>query len=224
MIKKDTDINTNIVGSLNLCNWARIFKPKRVVFTSSMAVYGKIANKIKENSNCSPLSIYGLSKLFAEKIFERLKDEGIKVNIYRLFNAYGPGQDLKNLNQGMFSIYLAQAVKLNKIKITGRLERYRDFVFISDVVDALMLIPKSKKNWIFNIGSGKKIKVRKIIKLILKNLKPKKIKLKITKGFYEDTWGSYANNSLMLTQGWKPKVNIEKGALLTINDALKNKS
>jgi|TARA_Y100000294_G_scaffold1433_1_gene1792 UDP-glucose 4-epimerase len=220
----DTDINTNIVGSLNLCNWARIFKPKRVVFTSSMAVYGKIANKIKENSNCSPLSIYGLSKLFAEKIFERLKDEGIKVNIYRLFNAYGPGQDLKNLNQGMFSIYLAQAVKLNKIKITGRLERYRDFVFISDVVDALMLIPKSKKNWIFNIGSGKKIKVRKIIKLILKNLKPKKIKLKITKGFYEDTWGSYANNSLMLTQGWKPKVNIEKGALLTINDALKNKS
>ena len=58
------------------------------------------------------------------------------------------GVDLKNLNQGMFSIYLAQAVKSTKIEITGRLERYRDFVFISDVVDALMLIPKSKKNWI----------------------------------------------------------------------------
>jgi len=215
------DIDTNVIGTLNLCNWAKIFKPKRIVFTSSMAVYGKIANKVKENSECNPSSIYGLSKLYSEKILERLRKLGLNVNIYRLFNVYGPGQDLKNLNQGMFSIYLAQAIKSKKIKITGSLNRYRDFVFISDVVDALILPPKNKKIWIFNIGSGKKIKVKKIIKLIQKNLKPKKIRLKVMKGFYEDTWGSYANNSLMFSNNWKPKVSIEKGAQITVSDALK---
>jgi len=216
------DISTNVVGTLNLSNWAKIFKPRRIVFTSSMAVYGKVANKVKENSFCRPTSIYGQSKLFSEKILERLKLSGFNVNIYRLFNVYGPGQDLKNLNQGMFSIYLAQAIKLNKIKITGSLQRYRDFIFISDVVDALTKSPKNKKDWIFNVGSGKKTKVKKVIKLILKNLKPKNIKIKILKGFYEDTWGSYADNSLMLSNKWSPKFSIEKGAFLTVQDALKN--
>ena len=104
-----------MVGSLNFCEWAKSKKPKRVVFTSSMSVYGKIANKAKENENCKPISIYGLSKnLYSEKLFERLKKYKIKVTIFRLFNIYGPGQDLKNLYQGMFSIYLAQALK--KIK------------------------------------------------------------------------------------------------------------
>ena len=128
-----------------------------------------------------------------------------------IFESYPKFNKVKVIDFGCGGGWLVNSLSYhhgNKIEITGRLERYRDFVFISDVVDALMLIPKSKKNWIFYIGSGKKIKVRKIIKLILKNLKPKKIKLKITKGFHEDTWGSYANNSLMLTQGWKPKVNI----------------
>jgi len=217
-----TDINTNVVGTLNLCTWAKIFKPKRIVFTSSMAVYGKIANKVKENSNCNPTSIYGQSKLFSEKMFERLKMLGLNVNIYRLFNVYGPGQDLKNLNQGMFSIYLAQAIQSNKIKITGSLQRYRDFIFISDVVDALIKIPKKQTNWIFNVGSGKKTKVKKIISLILKNLKAKNTKIQILKGFYEDTWGSYADNSLMLRNKWSPKFSIEKGAFLTVQDALKN--
>ena len=52
---------------------------------------------------------------------------------------------LKNLYQGMFSIYLAQALKGNKIEVTGSLKRYRDFVYISDTISALMINPKSKK-------------------------------------------------------------------------------
>ena len=68
---------------------------------------------------------------------------------------------LKNLYQGMFSIYLAQALKGNKIEVTGSLKRYRDFVYISDTISALMINPKSKKNYIMNLGTGKRNSVKK---------------------------------------------------------------
>ena len=54
----------------------------------------------------------------------------------RMFNVYGPGQDMKNLKQGMVSIYLAQALKNKRIVVKGSLNRVRDFIYIDDVVDA----------------------------------------------------------------------------------------
>ena len=217
------DIFSNIVGSLNFCEWAKSKKPKRVVFTSSMSVYGKIANKAKENENCKPVSIYGLSKLYSEKLFERLKKYKIKVTVFRLFNIYGPGQDLKNLYQGMFSIYLAQALKKSKIEVTGSLNRYRDFVYISDTIDALLINPKKKGNWLMNLGLGKKYKVKDVINIILGELDNKKIKILEKKSFSEDTWGSFANNSKLRSEGWRPQYDLRKGAKKTINEIEKKK-
>jgi len=211
------DIKTNVIGSNNFCNWAKKNKPERVVFTSSMSVYGKIANKVKENKIPNPSSIYGMSKLYSEKIFERLKNNGVKVIILRLFNIYGPGQDLENLNQGMFSIYLAQALKYNNICVTGSLQRYRDFVFIDDTIKALLINPKKKSNWIMNVGTGKKTKVKEVLNLIKYYLKNKKIKIYIKEPFFEDTWGSYANNARLKSEGWKLDTDLKKGAKITIN-------
>ena len=222
-VDSEKDINSNVVGSLNFCEWAKLKKPKRVVFTSSMSVYGKIANNAKESENCKPVSIYGLSKLYSEKLFERLKKYKIKVTIFRLFNIYGPGQDLKNLYQGMFSIYLAQALKKNKIEVTGSLNRYRDFVYISDTINALLINPKKKKNWLMNLGLGKKYKVKNVIDIILRELNNKKIKIIEKNSFSEDTFGSYANNSKLRSEGWRPKYNLMMGASKTINEIEKKK-
>ncbi len=210
------DIDSNILGSFNFCEWAKKERPKRVVFTSSMSVYGKIANNVKEEKICNPKSVYGMSKLYSEKLFERLKNYNIKVTIFRLFNIYGPGQDLQNLYQGMFSIYLAQALKKNQIDITGSLNRYRDFVYISDTVNALLINPRNKKNWLMNLGTGVKCSVKNVINIIKKELKKNKIKIHIKKSYFEDTWGSYANISKLRSEGWKPKYSIKEGAKLTI--------
>ena len=216
------DIKTNITGSYNFCEWAKQYKPKKVIFTSSMSVYGKTANAVKESEICNPSSIYGMSKLYAEKIFERLKKDGVKVLIFRLFNIYGPGQDMKNLNQGMFSIYLAQAMRNKKINVTGSLNRYRDFVYITDAVKALLIKPKNKKNWIINLGTGKKTKVKEILKIIKKNLKMKKLKIIVKSSYFEDTWGSYANNTILKKEGLKNLININFGAKETIKNILEN--
>ncbi len=222
-IKTKQDIDSNVIGSYNFCEWAKRRKPKRVVFSSSMSVYGKVANNVQEEKICNPQSIYGLSKFYSEKIFQRLKDNKIKVTIFRLFNVYGPGQDLKNLNQGMFSIYLSQALKKNSISVTGSLNRYRDFVYIDDTVSALLINPRNKRNWIMNLGTGRKILVKDVIKLIKKELGLKNIKIKIKKSYAEDTWGTYANISKLKSEGWTPKFNLAKGAKLTIYEETKKK-
>ena len=222
-INTKQDIESNIIGSYNFCKWAKYRKPRRVVFSSSMSVYGKIANNVKEENICDPQSIYGLSKFYSEKLFQRLKEKKIKVTIFRLFNIYGPGQDLKNLYQGMFSIYLSQALKKKSIDITGSLNRYRDFVYIDDAVSGLLVNPKNKKNWIMNLGTGVKIKVKDVIKIIKKELGNKKIKVRTKSSYSEDTWGSYANPSKLKSEGWRPKYNFSKGARLTIYEESKKK-
>ena len=74
-----------------------------------------------------------------------------------------------------------------------------------------------------NVGTGKKTKVSEIIRLIKHYLKNKKIKILQKKSFFEDTWGSYANNLILKSEGWKVETTIKKGAELTINSTLNDK-
>ena len=97
----ELDIDTNIKGLLNLLRWMKFSNNKRIIFTSSMAVYGDSDEAILENKVLSPLSNYGVSKITSEYYLKMYEQYGIKNTIFRLFNVYGCGQDLKNLKQGM---------------------------------------------------------------------------------------------------------------------------
>ncbi|MDC1200507.1 NAD-dependent epimerase/dehydratase family protein [Pelagibacteraceae bacterium] len=204
------DIKTNIFGTYNVCKFAINNNVKEVIFTSSMAVYGGSKHKISETNFCNPSSIYGMSKLFGEKLIRNLSKNKINYKIFRLFNVYGPGQDLKNLKQGMVSIYLYQLLKNNKIVVKGSLERFRDFIYIDDLID-IMLMKNIKYNNIFNVGSGKKTKVKNLLKLIEKVSK-KKIKVIKSKGTPGDIHGNFADIS-KLKKNIKFKLNtsIERG-------------
>ena len=113
--------------------------------------------------------------------------------------------------------------KNKKINVTGSLNRYRDFVYISDTVTALLKKPKSKNNWILNLGTGKKTKVKEVINLIKNISQIKNLKIIQKNSFKEDTWGSYANNHKLRSEGWRPKVNLKLGAKLTIKHEIENK-
>jgi len=89
----------------------------------------------------------------------------------RMFNVYGPGQDMKNLKQGMVSIYLAQALSRRKILVKGSLNRFRDFIYIDDVIDIwLKSCIGNFKNFSLNIGSGKKTYVKSVLEILKKEL------------------------------------------------------
>ena len=114
----------------------------------------------------------------------------------------------------MVSIYLAQALKNNKIIVKGSLDRSRDFVHIDDVVDCWIraALNRNIKNVIFNLGTGKKTYVKEILNIIRKNFKNiKVIKGKNTPG---DQKGIYMNNKLI-------KLKL-KNTFIPINKGLKN--
>ena len=208
---------TNIEGTKNLYDWCKKNKPKSVIFTSSMAVYGPNSKNIKESDNCEPISFYGMSKLIGEKIILKLLERKINIKIFRLFNVYGPGQNFDNLVQGMLSIYLAQILKTKKVYVTGSLSRARDFIFIDDVVKALISDKKKLNNNVFNLGSGKPTKVIDLLNLLFQITKLKK-RITVTKGHSGDTNISYANMNKLKKNGWKCHTSLLKG----INKTIKN--
>ena len=210
------DMKYNVESTLNLLRLANQNKVKNFFYASSVAVYGqkKIYQKVNESDPCNPLSFYGLGKLTSEKYINLYKKfYNLNACSLRIFNTYGPGQDLKNYKQGMLSIYLAQALKSKKITVKGSLNRFRDFVHVDDVVNAFISLLNYKNHkCTYNVCYGKKTTVKKAIELIETNL-PYKVKIKQFGHTPGDQYGIVGNCSLIKKKlKWKTQFSdIEKG-------------
>jgi len=162
------DLEKNTISTLNLINYGIKAKANRIVHASSMSVYGQVnTNPISEDYYPKPISCYGISKLSSELYLETFKND-LPFICLRMFNVYGPGQDMSNLRQGMVSIYLSQAINSRKIEVKGSLKRFRDFIYIDDVVNIWKQsiysdLPLNQK---INIATGKKIEVETLLKKI----------------------------------------------------------
>ena len=164
------DIKCNTSSTILLLKYALQSGCKRFIFASTMSVYGKnIVNPVNELQKTFPLSFYGISKLASENYLRIYEKYGIEYTSLRLFNVYGPGQNMSNLRQGMISIFMSQMINHGKINIKGSSYRYRDFIYIDDVVEYFIKCLKNNKSIgkNINIGTGKKTYVHQIIKKLL---------------------------------------------------------
>jgi UDP-glucose 4-epimerase len=133
-----------------------------------MSVYGNVPNApIAEDEHVAPLSCYGVGKLAAENYLAVFAKQLSSVNM-RMFNVYGPGQDMSNLRQGMVSIYLAQALANKHIVVKGSLERFRDFIFVDDVVEAWLRAATfdGVGGSTINIGTGVRTTVAQVLETV----------------------------------------------------------
>ena len=167
----EVDLKTNIIGTFNLLNWSKKNQIQKIVYASTFNVYEEDNKKfiLNEESKCKPKSLYAISKFAAENYIRVYGNHiGIKWNIIRMFNIYGPGQDPENKFLGMINIFLNMAKKDPKIIVKGSLNRFRDFVFIDDIIRAWVLIVEDKKhsNEIYNVGSGQKTTINELLKKI----------------------------------------------------------
>ncbi|WP_114993560.1 NAD-dependent epimerase/dehydratase family protein [Synechococcus sp. UW179A] len=151
------DFNSNLASTVNILEFARKVKPRHLIYASSMSVYGgEDTSARSEDSVLLGSNPYALGKMTSEKYLQLYNKFGISSTAVRLFNIYGPGQNLVNLSQGMLSIYLAQALNSPSVLVKGSLDRSRDFVHIYDVLKFLRKIEFNELafNQSVNICSG----------------------------------------------------------------------
>lgn len=151
----------NEMGTLFVLDASREAKVKRVVFSSSCAVYGDDPRLPKrENMAPKPLSPYAAQKLAAEyyaKVFYDLY--GIETAVLRYFNVYGPRQDPTSPYSGVISIFMTKALLNEPVVIYGDGNQSRDFIYVRDVVKANLLAATASNvsGHVMNIGSGQSV-------------------------------------------------------------------
>lgn len=162
------DLEKNTVSTLNLICYGIENAVERFIYASSMSVYGAVDDApVAETRVCGPLSCYGVGKNASEG-YLRVYQSKLPFVILRMFNVYGPGQDMRNLRQGMVSIFLAQALATGKIEVKGSVDRFRDIIFIDDVVEAWYRAATRVQaiGQTFNVATGVKTTVGSLLEKI----------------------------------------------------------
>lgn len=197
----------------------------KIILASSRAVYGDAifdsnGNPMatKETDDKLPRSIYAITKLSQEQIlFSGFGDT--PVCALRFQNVYGPGQSLKNPYTGILSIF-STAIKNNKdIQIFGDGMMSRDFVYIDDVIDSIILAIKEEgvNNQVFNVGSGVPTTVLKVAET-LKNKYNSNVNINITgENMKGDIRHNFADISKIRRLGFEPKISFEEGIEKFVN-------
>ena len=195
----DLVYNTNFIGSKNVFEVAKAAGAK-VIFTSSAAVYGE--SKItKESDECHPISQYGKSKLRAEK----LCPEGSF--IVRLFNAYGPG------GHSVINKFCKLIPKYEDVTIFGHGNQTRDFIYVDDVVNALVL--GLEVSGTYNIGTGKETSVMEIVDIIHIMTKSKP-NIKFGPAVPGEIMRSKADITNIQKTTWFPKTELPDGITMVL--------
>ena len=210
------DLKANSLSTMLLLQWCLNSHVKKFVFASSMNVYGNATTDyVDETVPVSPPSPYAVGKISSEHLCKIYQNFGIETTVFRLFNIYGPGQDLDNLRQGMVSIYMAYVARNEMLMVKGSKDRFRDFVYIEDAVDAIYRsLNKKASGKIYNVATGQKTFVWELIDLITNVFghAPGSYPITYKDPTIQDQFGLYGNSKLIQSElGWKPEKSIEEG-------------
>lgn len=211
----------NVGGTVTLMEAMRDVGVKRVVFISSGTVYGnQPVQPVAEDAIPNPRSPYAVSKIAAEYYVRSIGTLwGIETVCLRVFNAYGPGQQVPPVHTPVIPNFLRQAWENGTIVIHGDGNQTRDYVYVDDVVTAMMTAASAQNvdKMLINIGSGSETSVRELAHLAVE----------ITGGHPEVVFnprneGGISRLCADITLakeflGYEPSVSLEEGLTRTLN-------
>ena len=161
----------NVGGTVALMEAMRDVGVRRVVLASSGAVYGDLGQQpLTESAVPNPRSPYAVSKLAAEYYVRTIGGLwGIETVGLRIFNAYGPGQHLPPAHPPVVPYFLRQALRSGTLVVHGDGTQSRDYVFVDDVVSAMVAASTAPNvdGLLINVGSGQETSVRDLVKKVL---------------------------------------------------------
>lgn len=188
--------------------------PKKIIFSSSAAVYGNKGNLPKnENSYVDPLTPYAIDKYATERfVIDYGKLYNLNTVATRFFNVYGPKQNPCSPYSGVLSL-IRDRIKSNRSFILyGDGRQTRDFVYIDDVVQALLIIAvdESIKLSVFNVATGKRTSLNDVI-MKFEKISGKKLHILYRAPRPGDIKNSVADISKISEKGYCPKFDLEVG-------------
>ena len=213
----DLDINASAqLSILEACRRAN--SGIRLVFASTRQIYGRPAYlPVDEKHPIRPVDVNGINKLAGEGYHLLYSNVyGIRSSVLRLTNTYGPGMRVKDARQTFLGIWIRQLVEGHSIKVFGDGSQLRDFNYVEDVVDALLLAACRDEaiGQVMNLGSDEVINLKDLAQLMvavngaghweLQPFPPERKAIDI--GDYYGNW-ELANTLL----GWKPTVRLRDG-------------
>jgi nucleoside-diphosphate-sugar epimerase len=211
-------IETNLVnvnGTLNVLVAARDAKVKRVVFACSCAVYGKTSVlPIQESAGLAPISPYGITKQVGEaygRVFQELY--GLEFVSLRYFNVFGPRQDPGSPYSGVLSLFNAALLDGTQPTVYGDGEQSRDFVYVGNVVESILLAAEAKRapGLAINIGTGNRCTLNQTLAL-LEKITGRPARAKYNSAREGDIRDSQADISLAKeVLGFHPRFEFEEG-------------
>jgi len=201
-------LNTNIMGTVNILESMRIHKIKKIVYSASSSCYGiPFSVPTKETDKISTRYPYAYSKYIGEQTIKHWA-EVYKLNYIslRLFNVYGIRSRTHGAYGAALGVFLKQKLSKTPFTVVGNGKQKRDFIYVSDIVNAFYLSINTKNsNKIFNVGCGKPESVNSLLNYI----GGKKMFIPKRPGEPEIT---HANiSSIKRELKWQPTISLKKG-------------
>lgn len=225
------DIDINCRGAITVLEAVRyVNKETKLIYAGTRGSIGKMEySPVDEKHPTNPFDMNGIDKLSAEKyhmLYNRVY--GIRTTSIRINNTYGERAQVKHDDYGVINWFIRRAILNEEIVIHGDGSQTRDYNYVEDVVDAMILASKSEKSngEVFMLGSGREMSLLNMIKLILKiagsKAKIKKIDRPCERKAIEI--GNFVVNfdRIKNVLNWYPKTSLEEGLKKTIDFYRKN--
>ena len=211
------DIKSSVYSTILLANNCVQHKVKKLIFASSVAVYGRSKYlPASENSSIDPIYSYGIAKYTAESYLRYFSDYyDLRYEILRYANVYGPRQPVYG-EVGVIAIYTDRLIKGKPLVIFGNGEHQRDYIYVSDVVDFTVRSISFKDSSVYNVGRGIPVSVNEVFAEFQKYGKEHKKPNNKPERFGE-IGNFYCDVSLALNTGWKIHVDLKQGITNTID-------
>jgi UDP-glucose 4-epimerase len=210
----------NVGGTVSLMEAMRDTGIKRVVLASSGAIFGQQQRQpVRESDQPHPDSPYAVSKWAAEQYVHTIGELwGIETVALRIFNAYGPGQNLPSSHSPVVPLYISAGLTGGSAVIFGDGSQSRDFVYVTDVVDALISAATARKinRLVLNIGRGSETTVNDLV-----NQVEQAIGQKIARIWNREKSGGVRRLVADISRaqsllGFRPRVSLAEGLQLTV--------
>ena len=211
------DVRTSVVGTINLIELCLEYKVARLVFASSVAIYGR-PEKLPacENFEPKPIYSYSIAKVCAEKyLYFYAKTHGLAYHCLRYANVFGPRQPIYG-EVGVIAIFTQKVLNGQELTIYGNGKYVRDYIYIDDVVAATLRSLEVDGNLVLNVGRGVPATVNELVDIFQStNNMPLKVVYKPER--IGELGNFYCNTSRLKSHlHWHPEVSLQEGISMTI--------